>query len=141
MSTRFRIVLLGMMIGVGGLAIAQSPIRTRKELLRDPSDAGIGLSLQRYRDYKPAADLQKRRDHFAELGLIHPGFAGGGFASQGLRAFYLDVNRLLLDPWFVPGYRPVPPTLWCPPLDRPVWDRPVWDGDTRYPPPIGLWQP
>ncbi|TWU49533.1 hypothetical protein Poly59_41500 [Rubripirellula reticaptiva] len=134
MYARFRIVLLNAMISVCVISPAQSPIRSRKELLRDPSDAGIGLSLPRYRDYKPAADLQKRRDHFAELGLIHPGFAGRGFASQGLGAFYLDLNRLLLDPWFVSGYRPVP---WCPP---PLY-RPAWDGDFQNRPPVGLWQP
>lgn len=88
---------------------AQSPIRSRAELLSDPSDAGIGLSLGRYRDYQPADDLQARRNRLADQGLIHPGFGRRGFVGppleyRDLQVFPIDMGRLLYDPWYASGY-------------------------------------
>ncbi|TWU60854.1 hypothetical protein Poly51_11360 [Rubripirellula tenax] len=43
---------------------ADNAVRSRKEILRDASDAGVGLSIGRHRGYQPAADLAQRRSQF-----------------------------------------------------------------------------
>ncbi|MDA8744118.1 hypothetical protein N9N28_05750 [Rubripirellula amarantea] len=57
--------------------------QSRRELLRDESDLGLGMSVRRHRDYEPADDLDQRRK---AVGLSPPP------AWQLWQAMYLDLT-------------------------------------------------
>lgn len=103
-------------------------VKSRRELLRDPSDLGIGLSLNRFRNYRPT-----------------PGTGGDRRSHATANDDLYGLDRYFYRPLGMFGYRLYDRSSlydWQPPVVQQIgreWI--IQPGYFRDPPPSQLWHP